>query len=438
MATNTPQTPGGPFPAPPDVSMNTPATGATRLAGSMAIQASRLAALRESMGTMSGLGTELQRAMARAAETQSLPTLREFDAEYEVASEMVKCICTPLPGCRPSCLLPTGADMADADKGLTAFIDHWVTLFTNEQGFWEQQYLSYFPEGRASFSQMRDADAPSLQYAVWIAGGKELEFQQSAEAQKFSTVIVSGENNEKPNVCVKVDAKRGRTNVPPGAVIQILHAQSAKRFGVAFDKKNYQGKRLYTTFVTEAERSAIRAAGGFTIFGSEKLSLDDYEPKPQFEEFYMHADRITGEGSAVRDLRPQIAGIIKTFDSRVTITKVPASLVFMGITIWMVRYESNMVAYDAVFDLMEARAFQAFNPRKGPAGGSYAVKVAGSLDEMQSLLRIKMLKPPVVIDEDEEDEGPLQLAPTGTVALSPAMLTQAAATPATAPMPPAL
>ena len=390
-----------------------------RLAISMASQATRLAALRESVGSLTGLGSEMQRAVARATETQSLPTLIDFDAGYEVASEMVKCICTPLPGCRPSCLLATGADMAEADKGLTAFIDHWVAVFTNDQGFWEQLFTSYFPEGRASFSQMRDADAPSLQYAVWITGGKEIEFQLSAEAQHFSTVIVSGENNEKPNVCVKVDAKRGRTNVPPGAVIQILHGQSAKRFGVAFDKKNYQGKRLYTTFVTEAERSAIRAAGGFTIFGSEKLSLDDYEPKPQFEEFFMHADRITGEGSAVRDLRPQIAGIIKTFDSRVTITKVPASLVFMGLTIWMVRYESNMVAYDAVFDLMEARAFQAFNPRKGPTGGSYAVKVAGSLDEMQSLLRIKLLKPPVVIDEDEEDEGPLQIAPTGTVALSP-------------------
>ena len=120
--------------------MTTPAAGATGLATSMASQATRLAALRESVGSMVGLGSEMQRAVARATETQSLPTLLDFDAGFAPASEMVKCICTPLPGCRSSCLLTlSNSTMVEADKGLTAFIDHWVGVFSNEQGFWEQQ-----------------------------------------------------------------------------------------------------------------------------------------------------------------------------------------------------------------------------------------------------------------------------------------------------------
>ena len=63
-----------------------------RLAISMASQATRLAALRESVGSLTGLGSEMQRAVARATETQSLPTLLDFDAGFAPASEMVKCI----------------------------------------------------------------------------------------------------------------------------------------------------------------------------------------------------------------------------------------------------------------------------------------------------------------------------------------------------------
>ena len=75
--------------------MSTPAAGATRLAAVMASQTTCLAAsqalrvFRESMGSLNGLGTEVQRAMARATETQALPTLREFDASSEFLTAWV-------------------------------------------------------------------------------------------------------------------------------------------------------------------------------------------------------------------------------------------------------------------------------------------------------------------------------------------------------------
>jgi hypothetical protein len=374
-------------------------------------QSARLSERVAEAGDLSGLAPDVRMSFMRQAQIESIYGLGDFDSDYEPAEPAIKAIFTMVGEPAAQFRLPLLASIAAVESKYMEWYKHWREFQYSNSVTFEDIFVG----GRAASGIVRDSNAPTQQFFAWIS--TEYIKELKAAAWALGQLVATDEDlNERP-FCIRVPQKIGRSFVPAAHVIRNLVEQSGKSFFLDFNKKDYPGEMLLVGDIDEDEAEAISRQGGFQLFGDKRFGISPYERRQSRSKFFLASDRVDSVSAAVRVVAPQIAGFLRLQVSDLRFSSVPQSLIYGQWTIIQVEYADSPFVYDQVFELKARRVLRLVHPEKLHLG-SFAVKVAGQLDEMQRLLGGRLLKPPEEsATEEEEDSEPLVIDATAPVRL---------------------
>ena len=416
----TPRTPSA-FPPPPSI---TPSTGTAAGDSLLAAQRSRLQELRSSV-ELGDLPSDVRGAMERSMQVEAVMGLQDINPSFTSAAQTVRIIATPLGmggTVAEKMLLPAGSKAEVYDSMLLEFAQQWRSGWKFDASG-EHDYRFHFPDGMKAFSLLRDNNMPTGQVGVLVRDSCVQAVVQNMVLMGCNVVITEGEHVDNSfNAAIWIPEKRGRKFTPIGAAVAGVCKQIGKNVLVAFDKKNHPGQRALCASFTEEEIRAVNAAGGIVLFGDEKFSLTPWSPPREKGVLFIYADRAQARQAIVDIVVPQLAGFCSLPVSEIEVSMVERSVIARDFGVARIEYPYDIATVDLIYDLLDRRVVRLVHPRL-PNSGSFLVKIAGSLDEMQSLLRARLIKPPVVDQpDDEDDEEPILIEPVPTAALSPDLI----------------
>ena len=347
-----------------------------------------------------GLSRDAVLSVERSMEVQMMPSFIDIDPSYRQAIGTTKAILTPIDG-HAAAYIREGGRIADWDESLAAFRQMWRTAARTEVVFME-----WFPDGSRAFANCKDNNMPAEQFSVIVADHRLAEFSAFITGMGFSILVCSGALMPKVTMSIAVEEKKGKRFIPPGQVVREIFKQTGLPVMVSWNKKDYAGQRIYSSAYSESQASYITEQGGIKLFSPVKqYQLINEIPIGDRECIFFHTDRANGLGPYKDFLGAAIAGYMRCTTAQLTFSVVAKSETVRDTNIIKMEYNYSPDAYDQAFRLCSMRVMRFTHPRLAENGG-FIAKIAGSLDEMQSLMRIKLLKPPVMaeIEEDEDDE----------------------------------
>ena len=115
----------------------------------------------------------------------------------------------------------------------------------------------------------------------------------------------------------------------------------------------------------------------------------------------------------------QLAGFCSLSTRDLEVSAVERSVVARDFGVFRIEYPYEIATADLIYDLLDRRVVRLVHPRLTSAG-SFVCKIAGSLDEMQSMLRCRLLKAPIVEEpDDDDDDEPIAIDASPQAALTP-------------------
>ena len=427
-----PNTPRG-FPPPP---ATTPITGGATPNDQLAAQRTRLQELRSSVN-LAELPTDVRGAFERNVQVEAVAGLLDISPGFVSAASTVRIICTPLNVAGTEAqrfVLPAGASPVAYDTMLMQFAEVWRACW-NSDAAGEAGYKYWFPDSLKAFSLVRDNNIATNQVGVRVRADRVAEFVDQASRMGCCAVVTEGELASQFTASIWVPEKVGRKFTPVGELVASVSVQVGKPIHVAWDKRGHPGQRALCGSFSESEIRAINSTGGVTLFGDKLFPLTPWTPPRERGVLFIHADRAQMLRPVIDLVIPQLAGFCQLAVSDFDVSMVERSVIVKDIGIAKVEYPYDLATADLIYDLLSRRVIRMVHPRL-PNSGSFLCKIAGSLDEMQSMLRSRLLKAPVVEEEEDEDDAPLQVAAAPGAGFTPEYLTNlvgllgAAATPA--------
>ena len=190
MQTPANQTIGASFPAPPDFTPATPVVAPTTV---IEAQRVRLQSLQSSVN-MVGVPQDVQTALKRTMEVESLIGLHDINPSFAPASRMVRVVSTPLgiPGsAAENLLLPAGSKPEDFDKMLMEFAAKWRSGWAADASG-QAGYLRQFPDGIKSFTLLRDNGVCTNQIGVYVAESLVPSYVHHSKIMGCCNVVTEG------------------------------------------------------------------------------------------------------------------------------------------------------------------------------------------------------------------------------------------------------
>jgi hypothetical protein len=414
----------------------------TALMDTAALRA-RLLVIKESVKEgMQGMPPELQESAMRACELEVLPDFALGDDTYAAAPGVVRGFLSqytsvPLPG---ELVMPSdNAKPEEVDAYLLEVVTFLRAKF-EERGISGDNFNKLFAGGRGGFSLVANAHIYTHQVQAWFVLADLLptvEVLRSLDI--FNLHFADGPLAFDPTVPVHgflTDEKMGRTVVPHASLIRIFRKQTGKDLHVRFNKKRYPGKLFVAGVFTEQEIGVIGKNGGCAI-GNKMAPLVALDPNADKIKMFIEASAINSVKAFNSVLAPQLAGKLRVDLTAMRVTTAANTVVMSDFTIFRVEVPHTDEIHDRYLSLVAMRAFRCVHKSQFGAN-AFAVRLTGSLPEMQALMRVRLLRPPAIEDDSKEEDEPLQLdAPAGASVLTPLMLQGAqAANSAPGPAPP--
>ena len=404
----------------------------------------RLAALHQG-SDLSGLTREGVSIAVRDLEVAAHASLQELAPGMQAAARTIRVVIHIMDGANAALLLDQSATVQDAQVVCNQFAvsvkQDLGDLLATQEGILDDaskqaRFLRVFPAGLGAFSTPLDDKRPAGCVAVSIATDcvewlrSVLERGEGTTRGQIMTVTaLSGEYETKVTYGVAIPVKYGNREIPSGMIVRALFKQLGRRIVVYFKKDRHPGTRLYGSDLTDAEAEYIMGpgGGGVKIFG-KIYPLMREKPTEETINFFVYSPMLPNLKVVREDLIPELCGFLTAkgggcLPEEVEVSKVGGGIVDRNFDIFRVAAPHSMENYDAITGLTTDKVFRAFNPRQ-PTRPAYPVKVTGNLEEMQLILNARVMKAPVNLAEDgEDDDGPLPeiLGPTD-VTVTPAAL----------------
>jgi hypothetical protein len=365
-------------------------------------------------------GRAQQRAAFVQAQTDLLPTFNDLGVDVAPVATTVKVYLSPLNGGMAEVLIEATESMI----AISTYNFLKSNFKFNEQGVLDVEngapdlarFTAVFPEGPRAFSASKDQKEVTGQVAVLVAAQYIEAAVTILRFFRFNVFVTGGRLKSKTGYAVAVEASQGRgrrkQNVLPADVVRGLSLQvNVPGIGVAFDKDDHPGERLYILALTDEQFDRAHQEGGYRLLGDKRYLPFPYTPRAGKQKLYMHTSMHSIE-AVEHDAVPQLAGWLGVPPSDIEVTLVGGNLIARDMLIICFTFTYTVDAYDQAFELTQRGVVRLVNPRKPRLGGMTA-RFAGTLDDMQTLLNARLLLPPRVTDNDEDDEDfvPLPVIP---------------------------
>jgi hypothetical protein len=240
--------------------------------------------MREGAAVGSGLGAEQRAALLRLADTEAVARFGEINGAVVARTCLTSIICCPNPSTtaethavtREIKDIFTSGQEEEIAKVPFLFEGLWKTCFTfDDQGNWsadgafdEERYGEAFPEGRRSFSIVRD----EFGYAGLVSARCSNSWSGHAMdwAAVFGCIPVaqSGPQRTQLNTCIIVDAHNGargkrRVNFAPADVIRVIYPVVQAPIAVfPADRRDHPDKRVYAFHASDRLVDRVVGQGG--------------------------------------------------------------------------------------------------------------------------------------------------------------------------------
>jgi hypothetical protein len=400
-----------------------PTVGAPHLPHALVQLATRM---REQAAVGAGLGAEQRAALLRLGDTEAVARFGEINGAVVARTCLTSIICCPNPSTTADGhavtreikdIFSSGQD-EEVARIPYLFEGLWKTCFTfDEQGNWsadgafdEERYGEAFPEGRRSFSVVRDEFGVAGLVTARCSNSWSGHAIDWAAVFGCIPVAQSGTHRTPLNTCVLVDAHNGargrrRINFMPADVIRVLHPVVNAPIAVfPADRRDHPDKRTYAFQATDSLLDRVVGQGGFRIFNPVRLFMPmNFEPRTGKIDVFAHGFH---SGEAIRDLYlGEIAAWCRCPESAVSFVQVPGNTVSNHFKIFRFEVPYSLHTYHRIYELTQRRTFRLVNPEVNLGG--FVVHFTSTLNDMQLLLGGRVLLAPPNV-EDDEGTQPIQ------------------------------